>query len=201
MHASSCVPNAGSGRFASAQSVEVAVLGGDLLRLLQRLLAGLQERALDQPDAWLDVGERLRSFGVRRIAAWIATRVSGCSARAARNASSVGRADRAVLHVDLDPHADLVARPRSRSSRWPAQTGGVQPDAELGQLHRHRRAQAVLGDGAARPRCRPWCAIRGLGQVLHGLAQQVQADVDVLGLQLPRDRDGLLAAWCRRRSG
>ena len=190
MHASSCVPNAGSGRFASAQSARWQVLGGDLLRLLQRLLDRLQERALDQPDPRLDVRERLQV--ARRAAHRGLDRDAGVGVLAQSRAERLERrrADRAVLHVDLDQHAH-VGRRLQQLVQVTGADRGVQADAELGELDRHRGARRVLRDGADGVDV-GLDRGRGLRQVVDGLAEQVEADVDPLGPQLAGDGDRLL---------
>ena len=168
---------------------EVPVLGGDLLRLLQRLLDGSRNAPLTSRMRGLTSVNDSRSCGVRRIAAWIATRVPGAR-RERRGTPRARPAPPSCAPCRPRPRTPTSAAACSRSSRWPAQTAGSTRDAELRQLDRHRRPQAVLGDGAngldvglGRD--------RGLGQVVDGLAQQVQADVDVLGLQLAGDGDGV----------
>ena len=150
MHASSCVPNAGSGRFASAQS------------------------ARWQYWAVISFGS-CSAFSIGSRNAPLTSRIRGLTS---------------VNHVDLDQHAH-VGRRLQQLVQVTGADRGVQADAELGELDRHRGARRVLRDGAdgvdvALDRG------RGLRQVVDGLAEQVEADVDPLGPQLAGDGDRLM---------
>ena len=129
----------------------------------------------------------------------MATRVSGCSDRcrgvgdrreAGAERVERGRPDGTVLHVDLDRHADL-RRLLEQVVQVARAHRGIAPDAQLGELDRHRGAGNVLGDRLHRLDVGGGRRL-GLPQVLDRLAQQVQADVDALRVEFLRDRDGLV---------
>ena len=117
-----------------------------------------------------------RSNGVRRSAAWMASRVCGCAVTASRNSGERVRDQAAVLHVDLDrdthglrPVEDPV---QVRHAGIP-----VHGLAQLGQLDGDRGVQTAGGDRLRRVLVLG-DRMRRAGQIGDPLTEQVEDAAD-----------------------